>query len=187
MIKNLAARITRNQPAFTLVELLVVITIIVLLVGILLPSVGGCNYPVTKSRADRSNLHQIGITVQGYAAKNDDHIPLHPRYLAAFFHESVSQRDIFISPYQDEDAVLDRGEASGIGFRYGGYVFVELGASMLDMDAPSKTIVVYTAKVSSKQVKRNVLFVDGHAEQLEEEAFLAMLPDGMDVDALDGP
>ncbi len=184
MFKNHTASNKWNEAALTRIELLVVIVIIVLLVVILMPMLGGSrDRPLIM---EMSNLRLVGIAIQGYAAENDGQIPPHPRYLASFFYESVSQRDLFISPFQDEDAVLDRGEPSGAGFRYGGFVFLVLGHNLNEFEVPAESILAYSAKVSPEQIRRNVLFADGHAEQLEEEAFLAMLPDGVDVDALDG-
>lgn len=179
------ARMTQRRSALTLVELLVVLAIIVVLVLILMPMLGGSRRgPLI---IEMSNLRHIGNAIQGYAADNGDQIPPHPRYLASFFYESVSQRDLFISPFQNEDAVLDRGEPSGTGFRYGGYVFLALGHNMNEFKVPTESILAYSAKVSPEQIRRNVLFADGHVEQWEEEQLRAALPENVDVDALDGP
>lgn len=63
-----------KERAFTLVELLVVITIIAVLMGILLPV-------LSKARAHaqlvacQSNLRQIGLAIQMYANENHDYLP----------------------------------------------------------------------------------------------------------------
>ena len=68
-------RIGNNKrPAFTLVELLVVVSIIALLVAILIPS-------LTKARTQAkrtvclSNLHQSSVAITAYQAANDGNFP----------------------------------------------------------------------------------------------------------------
>ncbi len=61
-------------PAFTLVELLVVIGIISILIGILLPVVGRAQ-DQARSAACKSNLRQIFIAVQVYANDNKGSLP----------------------------------------------------------------------------------------------------------------
>ena len=64
---------SRNS-GFTLVELLVVVTLIALLISILLPSLSA-----VRNRAKRtscaSNLRQIGLGIQSYLHDNNDHLP----------------------------------------------------------------------------------------------------------------
>ncbi|MEM9414684.1 MAG: prepilin-type N-terminal cleavage/methylation domain-containing protein [Planctomycetota bacterium] len=63
-----------KRRAFTLVELLVVISIIALLVAILLPALGAAKTSA-KNLQCTSNLHQIGIGALSYAADFKDILP----------------------------------------------------------------------------------------------------------------
>ncbi len=59
----------RTHRGFTLVEILVVITIIVLLAGIALPAMSAAR-EAARSTACKSNLHQLGVGLQNYAFSN---------------------------------------------------------------------------------------------------------------------
>jgi prepilin-type N-terminal cleavage/methylation domain-containing protein/prepilin-type processing-associated H-X9-DG protein len=63
-----------HRPAFTLVELLVVIGIIALLISILLPALTRVRSSA-QSTACLSNLRQVGIAFRMYASDNDDWFP----------------------------------------------------------------------------------------------------------------
>ncbi|MCP4594684.1 MAG: prepilin-type N-terminal cleavage/methylation domain-containing protein [bacterium] len=64
----------RNRTAFTLVELLVVISIIALLISILLPSLKKARAQAKQTRC-ASNLHQIANGLELYANTNEDDYP----------------------------------------------------------------------------------------------------------------
>lgn len=169
---------------------LAVILIAALLVWIMvsvLPKGGS----VSKSAEDRSRLRQIGVALYLYTDGHDHAFPIHPRDIADSFDDADSEllRDsrIFLNPYQDEGAVADRGAFDEPATRFGGYVFLNHGLAYNEIVSPSEFILAYTAKVSEEQKKRHVLFADGHVEGWEEEKFRAALPEGVDVDALDGP
>ena len=65
---------TTFSIAFTLVELLVVITIIGLLAGLAIPAISG-GLKSSKAGACLSNLHQIGVATMAYAADNSFKLP----------------------------------------------------------------------------------------------------------------
>lgn len=69
-----AAPQRRATPAFTLVELLVVIGIIALLMGMLIPTVAGTRRQ-SRSLQCASNIRQLCIGIFGYAAENKNRFP----------------------------------------------------------------------------------------------------------------
>ena len=71
--------IRRKLRAFSLIELLVVISIIALLIGILLPAMARMKEVVRKT-ACSSNLKQIGTVIQLYQESNEQKYPL-ARYM----------------------------------------------------------------------------------------------------------
>jgi prepilin-type N-terminal cleavage/methylation domain-containing protein len=67
----------RPTRGFTIIELLVVVSIIALLVGILLPAIGKAR-DNARVNTSKSNLRQLGIAHQTYAADwSDRHLTLH--------------------------------------------------------------------------------------------------------------
>jgi len=78
MQQDLALRRLRPRqlaPAFTLVELLVVIGIIAVLISVLLPTLGRAR-EAAKRTACLSNLHQIHVMLVMYANANNGQVPL---------------------------------------------------------------------------------------------------------------
>ena len=65
---------TPRDRGFTLVELLVVISVIALLMAILLPALAAARARARHTRC-LANLNQVGLALQEYAAQNKDYIP----------------------------------------------------------------------------------------------------------------
>ena len=113
------------STAFTLVELLVVISIIGLLAGLAVPAING-GLKSAKAGACLSNLHQIGVATMAYAADNSFKLPdagsgtsdMWATKLATFISTGTkSKKSIFVCP----GALKTVSEATGanIAITYG--------------------------------------------------------------------
>lgn len=67
---------TTRTPAFTLIELLIVIAIIAILAALLVPAVKG-GLKSAAMTSDMNNLRQVGAGIAAFAADNDGRLP-HP-------------------------------------------------------------------------------------------------------------
>jgi prepilin-type N-terminal cleavage/methylation domain-containing protein/prepilin-type processing-associated H-X9-DG protein len=72
--------------AFTLIELLVVVAVIALLVALLVPTLSRAREQSRRAVCG-SNLHQLGLAVQQYAALHSDAIPRGPTDRLPYFRE----------------------------------------------------------------------------------------------------
>jgi prepilin-type N-terminal cleavage/methylation domain-containing protein/prepilin-type processing-associated H-X9-DG protein len=102
--QNPVATDTRNA-GFTLVELLVVITIIGVLLGLLLPAVQAAREASRRSRCG-NNLHQLGVAIQSYHSQLGSFPPgahLH----AVEWQPSISWR-VMILPFLEESVAYER-------------------------------------------------------------------------------
>ena len=118
-IKNRASYI-----AFTLVELLVVISIIGLLAGLAVPAISNA-LKSSKAGACLSNLHQIGLATMAYTAENSFKLPDagagSPEWattLASFVSTSTkSKKSIFVCPGCEKP--VQEGSDTTVAVTYG--------------------------------------------------------------------
>jgi prepilin-type processing-associated H-X9-DG protein/prepilin-type N-terminal cleavage/methylation domain-containing protein len=116
---------TTFSIAFTLVELLVVISIIGLLAGLAVPAING-GLKSAKAGACLSNLHQIGVATLAYAADNSFKLPdagsgtsdMWATKLATFISTGTkSKKSIFVCPGCEKTVV--EGTGTDVAITYG--------------------------------------------------------------------
>ncbi len=96
--------IRRRTKGFTLVELLVVITIIGILVSLLLPAVQAAREAARRMQCS-NNLKQIALAIHNYA---DSHKVLPPSWLFDFPPLNVQTWGVGILPYLELSTVSDQ-------------------------------------------------------------------------------
>jgi prepilin-type processing-associated H-X9-DG protein/prepilin-type N-terminal cleavage/methylation domain-containing protein len=116
---------TTFSIAFTLVELLVVISIIGLLAGLAVPAING-GLKSAKAGACLSNLHQIGVATMAYAADNSFKLPnagsgtsdMWATQLATFISTGTkSKKSIFVCPGSEK--TVQEATGNDVAVTYG--------------------------------------------------------------------
>jgi prepilin-type N-terminal cleavage/methylation domain-containing protein/prepilin-type processing-associated H-X9-DG protein len=90
-----------HRTGFTLVELLVVITVIAILISLLLPAVQGARQAVLTTQC-RNNMRQIGIAIESYSTTNTGRLP--PAYTRSPNHNMLT----FILPQLEQTNLFDK-------------------------------------------------------------------------------
>jgi len=181
---RIACRRTAPRPGFTLVELLLVISLIVLLVGITLPALSGARASAQRSVC-LSNLRQIGGALLEYRHEHGlipevQTLPVDPfaPSLMDALDKYIKKRDIYGCP---SDPLLF--DELGISYEYFiGFYFGMIDAGHSDKAAvqrknellmffeskPHMAFIMLDAEDfhpgGPYGVDRNALFLDGHAD-----------------------
>ncbi len=126
----------KKGKGFTLVELLVVISIIALLTGILVPALGKVRKSA-KREACKSNLRQIGVAFQAYLDDNHDIMPPASEYpsliidvndpgyrpsITTYLLPLLKEKEVFKCP---ADTINDYYERWGLSYDYYARMFGE--------------------------------------------------------------
>lgn len=190
-------RLKLFPPGFTLMELLVVISIIVILIGLLMPALSAARARASKVSC-MANLRQVGIGIQAYVDNNKDHYPraryMPPPFLSAdsdpplnslldFYLVNSAEgkgREVYHCPSDDQVFAL-----SGMSYIYqtaqGGSTLPEFflvkyfnwpaSKIVLSRDFDGGTFDIEGGQqvtVGPFHVLRNLLFADGHVGNFED-------------------
>ena len=109
--KGLGRTKGRQAAAFTLMELLVTVTVIALLLSLLFPVINMVREKAKDVRC-RGNLRQVGIGIMVYASDNDGFTPSSVLKISG----KITQWTELLGPYIEKGATKNRG---GAGIMYG--------------------------------------------------------------------
>ncbi|MEM1354584.1 MAG: type II secretion system protein [Planctomycetota bacterium] len=183
---------------FSLIELLVVVSIVAVLIGILMPVLASTRKTVQKTTC-ASNLRQIGVAIQSHRTDNKDRLPvaryMPPPFLSADTDPGLPEAMKDYLPYEDgktsavwkcpdDDIVYDLAGTSYdyfslvSGERPNDIFFVRLGFIEEDKIILCRDFDNATAdiegqdeplEVPARHLRRNNLWMDGRVSVIEFE------------------
>ena len=164
----------RSRAAFTFLEIIVVLGIIILLLTLLIPAVWSMK-ETARTAACISNLRQIGAGLNLYLAEHDLTIPTLEGARASL-NDNVPVMDTVLAPYLKNKAVFICPSDSKIGKTTGTSYFwnsalngQHLGSlEFLKLTQDQSQIPIMSDKEGFhpfQENKINILYADGHATQ----------------------
>ena len=166
------SRFRRGRPAFTLVELIVVLAVLAIVLALCVPAVSGM-LARGKSAKCLANLRQIGLGLNLYLADHDQRMP-DMKAGRASKNEDAATIDVVLAPYLSGETAVFACPADPVLFRRTGtsyYWNVALngqslgGLNFLKLFEAKSSIPVASDKEgwhTGTREKVNFLYADGH-------------------------
>jgi prepilin-type N-terminal cleavage/methylation domain-containing protein/prepilin-type processing-associated H-X9-DG protein len=138
----------KYSRAFTLIELLTVIAIIIILAAILVPSLNSA-LERAKATKDMSNLRQMGIAMQTLLNDNDQLLPVTATWpgiststTPVLYPKYIGTRKVFQSPFDKRTPA--ETDTAPVSYSINHNMYVNLGANpnMLKIKSPSSTFLM---------------------------------------------
>jgi prepilin-type processing-associated H-X9-DG protein/prepilin-type N-terminal cleavage/methylation domain-containing protein len=152
--------LTDRRHAFTLIELLLVVTIIGILVGLLAPAVQQCRQAGQSTRC-KSNLKQLALVLNDFAESHDGLLPAQAEHDWVSFNAPGST--VFRSRLENISTLkCPAVDAATYGPRYGGNTTPHYGFSfkILAPLAPTPSCPLFRVALVNIATSRTIAFAD---------------------------
>jgi len=138
--------VRNSSRAFTLIELLIVIGIIIIL-AILATNVFKSVLDHGKAVKDMSNMRQIGMALQTYLNDNDQNLPLTAVWpgtstTPGLYQKYIGTRKVFQSPFDHRASAESDTAPVSYSINHNMYVKLGVSPSMLKVVSPSSTFLM---------------------------------------------